>query len=321
MDDTATQLKRLIAGLRLPVIVAPMFLVSGVGLTVAACREGVIGSFPTAYARTLEMLDSWLQRITEQLSLDPPPGRPIAPWAANLIVHPTNTRADGDLDLLVRYRAPIVIASVGNPSRIVARVHDYGGLVLSDVATLAHAQKAAKSGVDALILLCGGSGGHTGWMNPFAFLPAIREFFEKPIILAGSISNGAAIRAALELGADLVYIGTRFIATQESDASDAYRNLVVASTADDVVLSSEVSGLPANWLRGSLQRLGIKGDHQEPSSSFSADANFKAWRDVWAAGHGVGAVKGISTVAEVVAELEAGFRAAGKIVPLQQQLG
>jgi nitronate monooxygenase len=308
MHDAAERLKHLIAGLRLPAIAAPMFLVSGTRLVVAACQEGIIGSFPTAYARTVQMLEDWLRAITQELTKASEAGRWCAPWSANLIVHPTNSRADADLDLLVRYRAPIVIASVGNPSRIVSRVHDYGGLVFSDVATLAHARKAAQSGVDALILLCGGSGGHTGWMNPFAFVPAVREFFDKPIVLAGSVSDGQAMRAALELGADLAYVGTRFIATRESDASDEYRDLVVASSADDIVLTSEVSGLPANWLKGSLERLGFKGVHKEPSSSFSADANFKAWRDVWAAGHGVGSIKRISTVAEVVAELEGGFR-------------
>ena len=304
-------MKGIIASLRLPVIAAPMFLVSGARLVVAACRAGVIGSFPTAYARTTDMLDEWLRTITDELAKAAEDDRWCVPWSANLIVHPTNSRVDADLDLLVQYQAPIVIASVGNPARIVARVHDYGGLVFADVATLTHARKAAQSGVDALILLCGGAGGHTGWINPFAFVPAVREFFNKPIILAGAISGGAAIRAALELGADLVYMGTRFIATHESDASTEYRNLVVSSTVDDIVLSSEVSGLPANWLRTSLQRLGFKGEKQERSSVFSADENFKAWRDIWAAGHGIGSVKRISTLGEVVSELEAEFHHRG----------
>lgn len=308
MRDSEQRLRKIIAELRLPVIAAPMFLVSGARLVVAACRAGIIGAFPTAYARSTEMLDEWLRAITTELESDAAAGRSCAPWSANLIVHPTNSRVDADLELLVKYRAPIVVASVGNPARIVERVHGYGGVVLSDIATLAHARKAAASGVDGLILLCGGAGGHTGALNPFAFVPAVRQFFDKPIILAGSISNGSAIRAALALGAELAYIGTRFIATVESDASEAYRNLVVASSADDIVLTSEVSGLPANWLRGSLDRLGFKGVLQERSSSFSADANFKAWRDVWAAGHGVDAVTHISTVAEVVAELEADFQ-------------
>jgi nitronate monooxygenase len=295
---------RRIDTLRLPVIAAPMFLVSGPGLVVASCRAGVIGSFPTAYARSPEMLAAWLETITGELAESPS----AAPWSANLIVHPTNSRVDPDLDLLVRHRTPIVIASVGNPARIVARVHDYGGLVFSDVATITHARKAAQSGVDALILLCGGAGGHTGWLNPFAFVPAVREFFDKPIILAGSIADGAAIRAAIELGADLAYVGTRFIATEESDAVADYRDLVVASTADDIVLTSEVSGLPANWLRGSLTRLGFKGVSQERASDFSADANFKAWRDIWGAGHGVGSVKRVVRVDQVVAELGMEFR-------------
>ena len=173
-NDCARRLREIIASLRLPVIAAPMFLVSGARLVVAACRAGVIGSFPTAYARTTGMLDEWLRTITDELAKDAAENRSCVPWSANLIVHPTNSRVDADLDLLVQYQAPIVIASVGNPSRIVARVHDYGGLVFADVATLTHARKAAQGGVDALILLCGGAGGHTGWINPFAFVPAVR---------------------------------------------------------------------------------------------------------------------------------------------------
>lgn len=299
--------RRLPSGLRLPVIAAPMFLVSGTRLVTAACRAGVIGAFPTAYARTVGMLDDWLRDLAEEFAADAASGRPLAPWAANLIVHPTNSRVDADLELLVRYRAPIVIASVGNPSRVIPRIHDYGGLVFADVATLGHARKAAAAGVDALILLSGGSGGHTGWINPFAFVPAVREFYDGLLVLAGSISSGEGIRAALALGADLAYVGTRFIATWESDASPEYRELVVASTVDDVVLSSEVSGLPANWLRGSLERLGIAGGRKERLADFSADANFRAWRDVWGAGHGVGSVRRVASVEEVVAELEAGF--------------
>ena len=285
-----------------------MFLVTGIRLVVAACRAGVIGAFPTAYARTTEQLETWLRTITEQLDAATTDATAISPWAANLIVHPTNSRAEADFALLVKYRAAIVIASVGNPARFVTRVHDYGGLVLSDVASVEHARKAAHSGVDALILLCAGAGGHTGWQNTFAFVPAVREFFDKPIILAGSICDAAGLRAALELGSDMAYIGTRFIATYESDAVDEYRKLIIASTSADIVLTSEVSGLPANWLRGSLTKLGFGGTRQERSDDFSADSNFTAWRDIWGAGHGVGAVKRLESVAQVVAELEAGFR-------------
>lgn len=309
---TKANARQLLERLRLPVIVAPMFLVTGARMVVAACRAGVIGCFPTAYARTPQMLEEWLQTITAEL--DPRQAADqdvrLAPWSANLIVHPTNSRAGPDLELLVKYRAPLVVASVGNPARIVERVHDYGGLVFSDVASVSHARKAAQSGVDALILLCGGAGGHTGWMNPFAFVPAVRGFFDGPIVLAGSIADGAAIRAAQVLGADAAYVGTRFIATHESDAADEYRQMVVDSDADQIVLTSEVSGLNANWLRGSLDRLGIKGEKTGRLAGFSADDNFKAWRDIWGAGHGVGAVRRVASVADVVAELEAGYRAA-----------
>ncbi len=307
MNDSLDPVRRMIQALRLPVIVAPMFLVTGTRMVVAACREGVIGSFPTAYARTSAMLERWLENISSELAASTNASRPNAPWAANLIVHPTNSRAHADFELLAKYRAPIVIASVGNASRFVSPVHDYGGLVFADVASVEHARKAARSGIDALILLCGGAGGHTGWMNPFAFVPAVREFFDKPIILAGSISDGAGLRAAQALGAELSYVGTRFIATLESDATEEYRQLMVSSTSADIVLTSEVSGLPANWLRGSLTKLGYEGKQQGRLENFSADANFTAWRDIWGAGHGVGAVKRVQSVADVVAELECGF--------------
>jgi nitronate monooxygenase len=285
-----------------------MFLVSGPRLVIAAARSGLIGAFPTAYARTTRDLDHWLSEIQQELTEGSPGGRKPAPYAANLIVHPTNPRVDADLDLVCRYRVPVVIASVGNPARIVERVHDYGGVVLTDIACIRHVEKALASGVDGLILLCGGAGGHTGWINPFAFVPAVREMYDGPVILAGSISTGRGIHAARALGADMAYIGTRFIATRESDASPGYRQMVVESTADDIVLTPAVSGLPANWLRGSLDRLGYRDVASHPIEQFSAESNLKAWRDVWGAGHGVGASRHVNSVEDVVAELEAEYR-------------
>lgn len=306
----ASRWSEIVAGLRIPAIVAPMFLVSGTRLVVAACRAGVIGSFPTAYARTAQDLECWLQEITAQLAPAANTAS-VAPFAANLIVHPTNPRVDADLELICRYKVPIVIASVGNPARIVERVHAYGGVVLTDVARVSHVAKAAASGVDGIILLCAGAGGHTGWINPFAFLPAARRIFSGPLILAGSISDGRSMRAAQLLGAELSYIGTRFIATAESDAVDEYRRMVIDSVADDVVLSDAVSGLPANWLRGSLRRLGYADDAKAPPGPFSAGENFKAWRDIWGAGHGVGAISGVETVAEVVDQLAGEYQRQG----------
>lgn len=310
-SNSSRRWSEIVADLRIPAIVAPMFLVSGPRLVIAACRAGVIGSFPTAYARTVEDLERWLQEINAALAAEANDGK-VAPFAANLIVHPTNPRVDADLDLICRYRVPIVIASVGNPARIVERVHAYGGVVLTDVARVSHVAKAAASGVDGIILLCGGAGGHTGWINPFAFLPDARKVYPGPLILAGSISDGRAMRAAELLGAQLSYIGTRFIATAESDAKDEYRQMVLDSVADDIVLSDAVSGLPANWLRGSLRRLGYADDAKAPPGPFSAGDNFKAWRDIWAAGHGVGASTRVQTVAEVVDQLAGEYQSHGR---------
>jgi nitronate monooxygenase len=302
----------MILGLRLPVLVAPMFLVSGPRLVLAACRHGLIGSFPTAYPRTLEELERWFQEIECGLAQQPAGS---APYAANLIVHPTNERMDLELDLICKHKVPIVIASVGNPARIVARVHDYGGVVLTDVARIDHARKAVDRGVDGLILLCAGAGGHTGWINPFAFVRAVRAFYDGPVVLAGGIADGTSLRAARVLGADLAYIGTRFIATAESDAKPDYQQMIVDSTADDVVLTAAVSGLPANWLKKSLELTGYKDLNQTPSGGFSFSEKLKAWRDVWGAGHGVGSTASAATVEDIVLQLEGEYlRAAGAAV-------
>jgi nitronate monooxygenase len=306
--ESGLRWQRMVDGLRLPVIVAPMFLVSGPRLVIASCRAGLIGSFPTAYARTPEDLERWFVEIERGLHVVGAMGEARVPYAANLIVHPTNPRVDVDLDLICAHRVPVVIASVGNPARIVERVHEYGGVVLTDIARVSHVDKAIASGVDGLILLCAGAGGHTGWINPFAFLPAVREKFDGSIILAGAISDGRGINAAQALGADMAYIGTRFIATRESDASDEYRAMVIESVSDDIILSPAVSGLPANWLRGSLERLGYTDWKNAPAGKFSAGENLKAWRDIWGAGHGVGATRKIASVPEIVAELEADYR-------------
>jgi nitronate monooxygenase len=291
----------MVSGLRLPILVAPMFLVSGPRLVVAAGRHGLIGSFPTAYPRTLEDLERWFQEIEHGL-----PQRPAgsAPYAANLIVHPTNERMEAELELICKHKVPIVIASVGNPARIVARVHEYGGVVLTDIARIDHARKAVDRGVDGLILLCAGAGGHTGWINPFAFVRAVRAFYDGPLILAGGIADGTSLHAARALGADLAYVGTRFIATAESDAKPEYQQMIVDSTADDIVLTAAVSGLPANWLKKSLELRGYTDLNQAASGGFSFSEKLKAWRDVWGAGHGVDSTMSRATVEEVVFQLE-----------------
>lgn len=312
--SSANNFSEMIRGLRLPIVVAPMFLVSGPRLVVAACRHGLIGSFPTAYPRTLEELERWFQEIERGLVQLPAAS---APYAANLIVHPTNERMDSELDLICRHQVPIVIASVGNPARIVARVHDYGGIVLTDVARIDHARKAVDRGVDGLILLCAGAGGHTGWINPFAFVRAVRAFYDGPVILAGGIADGTSLHAAKVMGADLAYIGTRFIATAESDAKPDYQQMIVESTADDVVLTAAVSGLPANWLKRSLELTGYTDLNQTASGAFSFSEKLKAWRDVWGAGHGVGSTLSSATVEQIVLQLEHEYRQATSRTDLQ----
>lgn len=303
----------MVSGLRLPIVVAPMFLVSGPRLVVASCRHGLIGSFPTAYPRTLDELERWFQEIELGLAQQ---SEGSAPYAANLIVHSTNERMDPELDLICKHKVPIVIASVGNPARIVARVHDYGGVVVTDVARIDHARKAVERGVDGLILLCGGAGGHTGWINPFAFVREVRAFYDGPVILAGGIADGTSLYAAIVLGADLACIGTRFIATTESDAKPEYQQMIVDSTADDIVLTAAVSGLPANWLKKSVELRGYADLNQPASDSFSFSEKLKAWKDVWGAGHGVGSTRSTATVEDIVFQLEREYlEAAGGAVP------
>lgn len=295
--------------LELPAIAAPMFLVSGPDLVIAACRAGIIGSFPTINARTVEDLDAWLDEIEAGLDTS------TAPYAANLIVHRTNQRLAADLSVVARHRTPIVIASVGSPEPVIAPVHDYGGLVFADIASMRHAEKAIGLGVDGLILLCAGAGGQTGWANPFAFVRAVRAMYDGPIILSGGIADGTSVRAAETLGADLAYIGTSFIATQESMAQEEYRQMLVDCGLDDILLTPFFTGLPTNMLRPSIATAGLdpdKLDTRDPIQ-FGKDVNpeKKRYRDIWAAGHGVGAVHAVPTVAELVAELKAGYEAAG----------
>lgn len=298
---------RLRGQLTLPVMAGPMFLVSGPDLVVASSKAGVIGSFPTPNARTAAILDEWLARIGGELAAV----ADAAPFAANLIVHPSNPRFADDLAVVVNHRVATVIASVGNPTPAIEKVKGYGGIVFSDVASLKHARRAAEAGVDGLILLCAGCGGNTGWLSPFAFLGAVREFFDGPIVLAGAISRGRLIHVAEELGADLVYIGTSFIATRESMASDEYRAMLVESGPDDITLTAEVTGIPANMLRPSLERAGFKPSAKHGGFDLMKELDtLRAWRDIWSAGHGVGDVKAVGSVAELIADLRADYEAA-----------
>ena len=295
--------------LKLPAIAAPMFLVSGPDLVIAACRAGVIGSFPTPNCRTVADLDQWLDRITAALGPDD------APFSANLIVHRTNRRLGDDLASVVRHRVPLVIASVGSPEHVIGPIHDYGGFVFADVASLRHAEKAVAVGADGLILLTAGAGGQTGWANPFAFVRAVRGFYDGPLVLAGGVGDGTAIHAARALGCDLAYLGTRFIATAESLAPAPYKQMLVASRLDDIVLTRAITGLQTSILRPSLIQAGLDPDNLpdrgsiEVNEDIDADAP-KRWKDIWSAGHSVSGVDGVPPVADLVARLIAEYQVA-----------
>ena len=288
--------------LRLPLVVAPMFLVSGPELVLAACRAGAVGAFPTANCRTPTELDDWLGRISGGL------GAGAAPPAANLIVHRTNRRLADDLALVVKHRVPLVIASVGSPAPAIAAVHGYGGLLLADVASMRHAEKALAAGADGLVLLSAGAGGQTGWANPFAFVRAARRLFDGPLLLAGGVADGQGLRAAEVLGADLAYMGTRFIATAESLAADRYKAMLVASGLDDVLLTRAFTGLPTNMLRPSIVAAGLDPEALPERGALDVGRDIQAgaprrWRDVWSAGHGVALVDDCPSTAMLVERL------------------
>jgi nitronate monooxygenase len=289
--------------LSLPLIAAPMFLVSGPELVIAACREGIVGSFPTPNARTSAVLDEWLDSMTSRLRDVPGAG----PLAANLVVHPSNNRLEDDLILVEKYKVPLVITALGSPRKIVERVHAYGGTVFADVNSVRFARKAAAAGVDGLVLVAAGAGGHTGNMTGFSFVPAVREFFDGTIVLGGGMGDGRAIRAAEILGADLAYMGTNFIATEESLAHDDYRQMLVDSTIEDLILTNAVTGVHANWLRQSLVAAGMDPNVLEanPEVDFTdPQAGVKRWANTWSAGHGVGNIDRVERVRELVDRLK-----------------
>ncbi|SNX68887.1 nitronate monooxygenase [Bacillus oleivorans] len=283
--------------LRLPVIVAPMFLVSSPQLVISASKKGVIGSFPLLNARTSEILEEWLIQIKSEL--------PDQLWAVNFISHATNKRLEPDLELIRKYQPPIVITSLGHPGRVLKVVKNYGGLVFSDVTTVRHAKKAAEASVDGLILVCNGAGGHAGRLNPFAFAAAIREFWDGIIILAGGLSDGKDVLAARILGADFAYMGTRFIATEESFAPEEYKDMVINATIEDILYTDAFSGVHANYLIPSIQKAGIDMSSLKPRDSIDLThaTDVKAWRDIWSAGHGVSTVQKVLPVAQLIDQL------------------
>lgn len=289
--------------LSLPVVAAPMFLVSGPEIVIASCRAGIVGTFPALNQRTSEGFDDWLTEIDAALTDSD------APYGVNLIVHKTNPRVAPDLELCAKHKVPLIITSLGAVADLVDTVHAYGGVVFHDVTTVRHAQKAAEAGCDGLILVCAGAGGHAGTLSPFALLPEIRSFFDGTILLAGSLSDGRAIATAQMLGADLAYFGTRFIATVESQAVDRFKDMIVESAAKDIIHTPAISGIPGSFLRPSIEAAGFDPDYLPEKGASQAEfgdnmqEERKAWRDVWSAGQGVGQIDDVPTVAELVTRL------------------
>ena len=304
--------------LRIPVIGAPMFIVSGPELVIAQCKAGIVGAFPALNARPPELLDEWLTRIRQELDEFSAefPDKPVAPFAVNQIVHQSNDRLQHDVELCVKHEVPIVITSLRPPAAVVNAVHSYGGMVFHDVINVRHARKAIEQGVDGIIAVCAGAGGHAGTLSPFALVKEVREVFDGVIILSGSMSAGNDALAAQAIGADLAYIGTRFIASREANAPPAYKQMIVDSSAKDIVYTSLFTGVHGSYLRGSIVNSGMdpdnlpEGDKQAMDFGSGGGSKAKAWRDIWGAGQGVGTMHDIPSVAELVDRMARDYREA-----------
>jgi nitronate monooxygenase len=304
--------------LRLPVIASPLFIISNPDLVIAQCKAGVVGSFPSLNARPLSQLDEWLARITEELAAwdRDHPETPSAPFAVNQIVHRTNNRLEQDIELCVKYRAPVVITSLGAREDVNQAIHSYGGITLHDVITNAFARKAIEKGADGLIPVAAGAGGHAGTLSPFALIQEIRAWFDGPVALSGSIASGASILAAQAMGADLAYIGSAFIATKEANAPQGYKDMIVESAANDIVYTNLFTGVHGNYLKPSIVRAGLDPDNlpvSDPSAmNFGSGGNqeAKAWRDIWGCGQGIGAIHEAPSAGEFIARLAAEYASA-----------
>lgn len=301
--------------LRLPVIGSPLFIVSGPELVIAQCKAGIIGSFPALNARPSGVLDEWLHRITEELAAHnrDNPDRPAAPYAVNQIVHKTNNRLEEDMEVCAKWQVPMTITSLGAREDLNKAVHDWGGIVLHDVINDRFARKAIEKGADGLIAVAAGAGGHAGTKSPFALIQEIRQWFDGPLALSGSIASGGAVLAAQAMGADFGYIGSAFIATQEARASDAYKQAIVDGNSDDIVYSNLFTGVHGNYLAPSIRAAGMDPDNlpeSDPSKmNFGGDAK-KAWKDIWGCGQGIGAINAVTSTAELVAKLRSEYEAA-----------
>jgi nitronate monooxygenase len=300
----------------LPVIGAPLFIISNPQLVLAQCKNGVIGAFPALNARPELVLDAWLSQITSELAAfrKANPGAEVAPFAVNQIIHASNDRLAADLDLCEKYKVPIVITSLSAPTQIVPRVHSWGGLVFHDVIGVRHAKKAIEAGVDGLILVCAGAGGHAGTLSPFALMEEVRKFWQGPIALAGAIATGRGVLAARAMGADFAYVGTRFIASEEANADPRYKQMIAASDAADILYSAYFTGVPGNYLRQSVINAGLDPDHlpsrDKTAMNFEAAKSaetVKAWRDIWGAGQSVGAIDDVLPAADIIARLRAEY--------------
>ncbi|MBB4348806.1 MULTISPECIES: NAD(P)H-dependent flavin oxidoreductase [Rhizobiaceae] len=308
--------------LRLPVVASPLFIISHPQLTLAQCKAGVVGAFPALNARPESQLDEWLAQITEELAAYDAanPDKPSAPFAVNQIVHTSNRRLEHDLMMCVKYKVPIVISSLGAVPEVNAAVHSYGGIVLHDIINNRHAKSAIRKGADGLIAVATGAGGHAGTLSPFALVQEIREWFDGPLLLAGAIATGGGILAAQAMGADMAYIGSPFIATDEARASEGYKQMIVDSTAADIIYSNYFTGIHGNYLKGSITAMGMDPNalpEADPSKMDfdKATTGAKAWKEIWGAGQGVGAIKAIEPVAKLVDRLE------GEYLQARERLG
>ena len=301
--------------LSLPAVAAPMFLISGPKLVIECCKNGIVGTFPALNQRTTEGFEEWLVEIkTELKSFEETTGKKPAPFGVNLIVHPTNPRLEADLKICIKHKVPLIITSLGAVAQVVNAIHGYGGLVFHDIIKKRHAEKAAEAGVDGLILVAAGAGGHAGTINPMSLIAEVKKFYNKTILLSGCISTGRDIASALQMGADLAYMGTRFINTTESQATAEYRKMIIESGASDVVYTASISGVHANFLGASLKAAGISEEDlkKDRKIDFGKELNTeaKAWKTIWSAGQGVTTIDNVESVSELVANLKSEFKSA-----------
>lgn len=313
---TKTSIEKFKESSTIPVIMAPMFLINDPNMVLRACEAGIIGTFPALNARTNEILEGWFEQITTEWDRikTANPDKKIAPWGINFISHRSNKRFTEDLQLIKKYQPPLIITSLGDPSPVVEIAHQYGGVVFSDVINVKFAKKAIEKGVDGLVLVCSGAGGHGGTYSPFAFIHEVKTFWDGPVVLAGAMSKGEDILAAEILGADFAYLGSRFIPAKESLANEAYKKMIIESRVEDIIYTDAFSGVNANYLIPSIKQVGLDPEklQRKEKIDFSelGNPNIRAWKDVWSAGQGVGAITQVQSLAEIVAQLKQQYEAA-----------